>query len=120
MPLPRNLVIQCCHQDPNVVTHAEQEYFWKKRFFNPDCKQDFKSQLSYPLCYPKCLDLLRSFHTRAKEKNEKTEREKMKTVNSNLDHKKILLIFITVAPWARTNSRLPRTTNHCQCCFSTL
>ena len=38
VPLPRNLVIQCCHQDPNVVTHAKQEYFWKKRFFNPYCK----------------------------------------------------------------------------------
>ena len=44
------------------------------------------------------------------EKNENTEREKMKTVNSNLD---ILPIFITVAPWAQTSSRLPRTTNHC-------
>ena len=38
VPLPRDLVIQCCHQDPNVVTHAEQEYFLKKRFFNQDCK----------------------------------------------------------------------------------
>ena len=51
VPLPRNLVIQCCHQDPNVVTHAEQEHFSKKRFFYPGCKYDFKNQLSYPVLY---------------------------------------------------------------------
>ena len=46
VPLPRNLVIQCCHQEPKVVTPAAQEHFWKKRLFNPDCKKDFKNQQS--------------------------------------------------------------------------